>query len=162
MRRLVILLATSASVAACNKIGVRDPEPYRPGNTTSIVGDWVLGTDPDSTAFMGADRVELQLDSTSFVITAHYRTNGPTVIRGSAARTAAGELVLTPSSSTATTDRSRALVFAANEPITFLASASGGTLIFSPPLRGYAIPSSVWHRRSAAEAAGSVVTDSTP
>jgi hypothetical protein len=162
MRRLVILLAAAASVAACNRIGVRDPEPYRSGNTTSIVGTWVLDTPADSTAFMGARRVDLTLDSTSFVITAHYPTNGPVVIRGSAARTEAGELVLTPTSSTASTDRSRALVFAANQPITFLASASGGTLIFSPPLRGYAIPSSVWHRRSAAEAAGEVVTDSTP
>jgi hypothetical protein len=162
MRKLVILLTTAASVAACNKIGVREPEPYRPGNTTSILGSWVLGTPADSTAFMGARRVELMLDSTSFVITAQYPTNGPVVIRGSAARTPAGELVLTPSSSTASTDRSRALVFAANQPITFLASASGGTLIFSPPLRGYAVPSSVWHRREAAEAAGEVVTDSTP
>lgn len=162
MRRLVILLAMASSVAACHKFGVRDPDPYRPGNTTSIVGNWVLDTPADSTAFMGARRVDLMLDSTSFVITAQYPTNGPVVIRGSAARTEAGELVLTPTSSTASTDRSRALVFAAGEPITFLASASGGTLIFSPPLRGYAIPSSVWHRREAAEAAGAVVTDSVP
>jgi hypothetical protein len=156
------MLAAMASVAACNKIGVREPEPYRPGNTTSIVGTWLLETPTDSTAFMGARRVVLELDSTSFVITAHYPTNGPVVIRGSAARTEAGELVLTPTSSTASTDRSRALVFQAGQPITFLASASGGTLIFSPPLRGYAIPSSIWHRREAAEAAGEVVTDSVP
>lgn len=162
MRRLIVMLAATASVAACNKIGVRDPEPYRSGNTTSIFGTWLLETPTDSTAFMGARRVELQLDSTSFVITAQYPTNGPVVIRGSAARTEMGELVLTPASSTATTDRSRALVFQAGQPITFLASASGGTLIFSPPLRGYAIPSSVWHRREAAEAAGEVVTDSVP
>ena len=156
------MLAAAASVAACNKIGVREAEPYRSGNTTSIFGTWLLETPTDSTAFMGARRVELQLDSTSFVITAQYPTNGPVVIRGSAARTEAGELVLTPTSSTASTDRSRALVFQAGQPITFLASASGGTLIFSPPLRGYAIPSSVWHRREAAEAAGEVVTDSVP
>lgn len=162
MRRFVILLAMSASVVACKGIGVRDPEPYRSGNTTSIVGTWVLDTPADSTAFMGAQRVRLTLDESSFVITAQYPSNGPVVIRGSAARTEAGELVLTPESSTASTDRSRALVFQAGQPITFLASASGGTLIFSPPMRGYAIPSSVWHRLEAAEAAGEVVTDSIP
>ena len=162
MTRFVILMAMSASVVACRGIGVRDPEPYRSGNTTSIVGTWVLDTPTDSTAFMGARHVQLTLDSTSFVITAQYPTNGPVVIRGSAARTQGGELVLTPTSSTASTDRSRALVFQAGQPIAFLASASGGTLIFSPPMRGYAIPSSVWHRREAAEAAGEVVTDSTP
>ena len=162
MRRLAILLATALSVAACNKIGVRDPDPYRPGSTTSIYGNWVLGTPTDSTAFAGARRVELMLDEQNFVVTAHYPVGEPVVIRGSAGRTPTGELVLTPNASTSTSDRSRALVFAAGQPITFLASASGGTLVFVPPSRDYAVPSSIWHRREAAEAAGSVVTDTTP
>ena len=162
MRRLVILLATTAVVAGCNKIGVREPEPYRPGNTTSIYGTWVLDTSPDSTAFAGARRVEMTLDQSSFVITATYPAASPVVIRGTAARTEAGELVLTPTSSTSSTEQNRALVFRANQPIAFLASSSGGTLVIAPPSRDYAIPSSVWHRRASAEAAGEVVRDTTP
>lgn len=76
MRKLLILLSL-ASVAGCGTIrktfGIKDSSPaHRSPGSTSIWGDWVLRTPVDSTAFVGAQTVQLSLNPTSFTITANY------------------------------------------------------------------------------------------
>jgi len=162
MKRIAALLALSTLMGGCGFIhrtfGIRTEAPaYREPTSTAVWGTWVLRT-PDSTAFRGADNVQLALDPGSFSLVAYY-PNAPTVrISGTANMTDHGVLTLIPQSSVSTnTPMGGSLRFSAGQPIALLASASGNTLVFSPEHRNLdPTPSSVWHKFDAAKEAGLV------
>jgi len=159
MRRTMAALAGLMLLAGCGffrkTVGLKSGEPgYQEPSTTSIYGDWVLGTAPDSTAFAGASSVELSLQPGSFVITARYPSQAPLVLRGTATLASeGGVLTLTPESGTSAGSRG-ALVMNAGQPLTLIASAAGSTLVFQPPSERAIEPSSVWHKKAKAEQAG--------
>ena len=159
MRRTSAALLGLMLLAGCGffkkNLGLKSGEPgYQEPGTTSIYGDWVLGTAPDSTAFAGASTVELALQPGTFVITASYPGQSPIVLRGTAVLAQeGGVLTLTPSSGTAAGSRG-ALVMAAGQPLTLIASAAGNTLVFQPPSERAIEPSSVWHKKAKAQQAG--------
>jgi hypothetical protein len=158
LRAAFLLVAAAGALGACRhgKLALsEDPPAHREPTTTSVYGDWVLATPTDSTGFAGAKAVELKLDRTSFVVTAIYPNSAPQTIRGTVGTGENGLLTLTPGTSSQSTIRSAGLVMVAGQPITVLASAAGNTMVFSTP-RGSAPqdPSSIWHRKDAAKAAG--------
>ncbi|MFL5561702.1 MAG: hypothetical protein ACJ79K_09535 [Gemmatimonadaceae bacterium] len=166
MRKMALLIAMVA-VAGCGgfkkTFGIKDAPPaHSEPKTTSIYGDWILAN-PDSTAFAGARAVELSLHQTDFTITATYPSRPTFTVTGGAA---AGEglLTLTP---TMVSDASAAGgAFVTGRPIVVVASAAGGSLVFAPPPHGAGtaaiVPSSVWHKKAAAQAAGAAVPTTTP
>ena len=82
------LLLAAPLLGACSSFNkafkIQDEPPaHREPSTTSIYGDWVLATPPDSTAFAGASLVELNLAPSSFTITAAYPHAATTIVRGS-------------------------------------------------------------------------------
>lgn len=161
MRRTLALVALLAVVSACQqrRVVLTDSSPARLDHgSTSIFGDWVLSTDPDSTAFVGARAVELSLNPSSFTLRATYGAGGsPMVVSGTASVAPnSGMLTLTPQSVVQGSSSGRQVGIAPGEPITLIASAAGGTMVFAPPHGTLAIPSSVWHRAEAARAAGIV------
>ena len=161
MRKLALLIAVVA-VAGCGgfkkTFGIKDAPPaHSEPKTTTIYGDWILAN-PDSTAFAGARTVELALRQSSFTITALYPGRPTFTVSGGAAE-GAGLLTLTPS---AVSDQSAiGGAFVAGRPIVVVASAAGGSLVFAPPPTGQGtaaiVPSSVWHKKAQAEAAGAAV-----
>ena len=158
MRRTTAALAGLMLLAGCGffrkNLGLKTGEPsYQEPATTSIYGDWVLSTAPDSTAFAGASSVELSLQPGSFTITALYPTQQPVVLRGTAVLADGGSLTLTPESGTAAGSRG-ALAMNAGQPLTLLASAAGNTLVFKPPTDRSIEPSSVWYKKAKAQQAG--------
>jgi hypothetical protein len=157
-RAAIIFVAAAGVLGGCRhgKLTLsEDPPAHREPTTTSVYGDWVLATPTDSTGFAGARSVEMRLDRTSFVLTAAYPGSPAAVIRGTVAAGEGGILTLTPESGTGGTPHSAALVLVAGQPITVLASAAGNTMVFSTPNgMSPADPSSVWHRKEAAKAAG--------
>ena len=168
MRKLIALIALTATATGCGMLrktfGLKDSAPaHSSPTTTSVFGDWVLNA-PDSTAFVGANLVEMNLTPGSFRITASYPNASPVVITGTASLAPEGGLLtLTPQSgATAAAGSGRMLMMRAGEPISLVTSAAGNTLVFAPPTRDAALPSSVWHRKRAAEAAGMVPTSNTP
>jgi hypothetical protein len=159
MRRAITLLAVLALVSACHRRSalLLDSSPaHLDPNDTSLYGDWVMSTDPDSTAFVGARLVELSLSSSTFTLRAHYGVGGaPMVVTGTTSIAPGTSLVtLTPQSVTQGASMGRQSGLAPGQPVTVLASAAGGTMLFAPPTGSLAIPSSVWHRTEAARAAG--------
>ncbi|MFL5577540.1 MAG: hypothetical protein ACJ79S_16410 [Gemmatimonadaceae bacterium] len=169
MRRTVPArsLFVAVALAGCNPSagGFRlneDPPAHREPETTSVYGDWVLATPADSTAFAGATLVELRLDRSAFAITANYPSALPTVVRGTVGPGSGGLLTLTPTTSTKGGPGRPGLVLVAGQPVTVLASAAGNTMVFSPPGGVTAAdPSSVWHRKDAARAAGAIPATTT-
>ena len=161
MRKSVIVAALAIGLAGCGffrkTLGVSDTAPaHTPPTTTSIWGDWVLATSPDSTAFVGASRVELRLEQTSFTITASYPTRPAVVVRGAVTQSEDGGLVtLDPQSGLEGTSGGN-FGWTPGERVTVVASAAGNTLLFAPPRDNLARPSSIWHRKEAAERAGTV------
>ena len=160
MRKVAVLIAILA-VTGCRTIkhtfGIKDaPAAHSEPKTTSIYGDWILAN-PDSTAFAGAKTVELALHPSSFTITATYAGRPTLTVSGGAAE-GEGLLTLTPSSVSDQTAVGGA--FVPGRPIVVVASAAGSSLVFAPPPRGQGtaaiVPSSVWHKKSMAEAAGVV------
>jgi hypothetical protein len=160
MRKIAILIAIAA-VAGCGGIkktfGIKDAPPaHREPRTTSIYGDWVL-TSPESTSFAGARLVELNLAQSTFTINASY-ANRPTLTVMGGVSEGDGILTLTPTTVSDPTAASGA--FTAGRPITVVASAAGGSLVFAPPPAGSGttaiVPSSIWHKKAQAEAAGTV------
>lgn len=162
MRRFPALLSLTLLVAACQpareRVVLRElPAPVAGPKTVSVLGDWVLATSPDSTVFVGAKEVELRLNMTDFTIRARYPNSADVVITGDA-RTdgSAGPMQLVPrqvSASAASGAPPVALV--PGQPITFIASAAGQTLVFGElDPEAAPVPSSVWHRVDAARAAG--------
>lgn len=161
MRRTITLVALAVTVMGCGMFrkafGVTDESPaHTEPQTTSPFGEWVLATHPDSTAFAGATRVELQLNPRNFVITAMYPGRDPVVVTGEITYTDAGRLTFIPTRTTqGYGPRNGALAFAAGEPITLLASAAGGSLVFVPDAEAF-VPSSVWHKKEQAKQAAPV------
>jgi hypothetical protein len=161
MRKSLLVIVLAGGLAGCGffrkTLGVGDTAPaHTPPRTTSIWGDWVLATSPDSTAFVGASKVEMRLDQTSFTITANYPTRPAVTVRGSVTQSAEGGLVTLEPQSGLEGMNSGNFGWSPGERVTVVASAAGNTLLFAPPRDNIARPSSVWHRKEAAERAGTV------
>ena len=159
MRRTLSLLVVMAALTACSSfqrsVGLKDDAPaHVPPKSTSIYGSWVL-SDPDSTAFVGASSVVLDLQTSAFEIRADYPTQGQVVVRGTAALAPeSGLLTLTPTDVDTRLASRGAFAMTKGQPYTLLATAAGNTLVFAPGTSETAIPSSVWHAKDAAQAAG--------
>ena len=159
MRRTLSLLVALAALTACSSfqrsIGLKDDAPAHVSpKSTSIYGTWVL-SNPDSTAFVGASSVVLDLRTTSFEIRADYPAQGRVVVRGTAALAPeSGLLTLTPTDVDGRLSSRGAFAMSKGQPYTLLATAAGNTLVFAPGSSEVAIPSSVWHAQDAAQAAG--------
>ena len=161
MRRLTAVAAIVVALAGCGTIrktfGIKDAPPaHREPQSTSIYGDWVLAN-PDSTAFAGANNVEMSLQPTNFAINAGYPSRPAVMISGTVIYRD-GLLTLTPTGGSADMGPLGA-AFATGRPIVITASAAGGSLVFAPPPTGgttAVVPSSVWHKKAMAEAAGKV------
>lgn len=159
MRRFAVILL-AASLAGCGlfKHTFHGASPDYSAGSTAVWGNWLLAN-PDSTTFVGAQRVELALQPGTFTLTATYPGSPATTVNGTATLTPSGELTLVPQSSLVTpTGRGTNLV--AGQSIVLIASAAGGTMVFAPSTQRDPTPSSVWHRVDAAEAAG--MATSTP
>lgn len=158
MRGVLVLVALTATLGGCrSRVDLIDTGPARAETaTTSIWGDWLLATPPDSTVFQGASTVELVLNPGTFVITANYAGRAPVVVRGSASLAETSLLTLVPEAGSEGLTRSGAVVMAPGQPLTLQATAAGGSLIFAAPSADVAVPSSVWHRKDRAKAAGQV------
>lgn len=161
MRKAIVVMALAGGLAGCGffrkTLGVGDSAPaHTPPNTTSIWGDWVLATPTDSTAFIGASFVEMRLEQTQFSITASYPTRPTVTIRGSVAQMPDGGLVTLEPQSGLDGIGSGNFGWRQGERVTVVASAAGNTLLFAPPHDNIARPSSVWHKKAAAEKAGTI------
>lgn len=162
MRFATLALAVVAVTSACGgfKRGGQPPA-HREPTTTSIYGEWVLVSPIDSTAFVGASKVEMSLETTSFRIHAFYPDrSAPVVIVGTVSRSNEGLLTLTPTSGETGATKG-ALLMAPGHPISLVASAAGGSLVFNSPEDDTPTPTSVWNRKEQAEAAGRTPKDST-
>lgn len=165
MRRSLGFLFLASSLVACSALRkpFRDNTPaHREPGTTSIYGTWVL-REPDSTAFAGANLVEMELTPATFTITATYPTGAPVVVRGTTALTGTGLVVFTPTEGMTSESARWRISLAPGVPVTLLASAAGSTLVFAPAasseIRGDNVAtSSVWHRKEVAQQAGIVET----
>jgi hypothetical protein len=155
MRHLLIVAALAVGISGCtalkNAFGMRQG-PAHTAESTSIWGDWVLAT-PDSTAFYGASSVELSLAPTTFTLVARYPARAPITVTGSVAQPTNGVSMITLMPQTGAT----VIPGWGDEPLSMLASAAGNVLAFAPAYQPVTKPSSVWHRREAAERAGYVV-----
>lgn len=160
MRRTLPFLAAIVVLGACHrKVDLIDTGPaHVEPASTSIWGDWVMATPPDSTAFTGASSVEMALQPGSFVITATYPNRAPLVVRGVASLAETSLLTLTPTAEMDGLAKSGAMVMTPGQPTTMMATAAGGSLIFAAPNADAAIPTSVWHKRADAKAAGTLKT----
>ena len=161
MQKALMIIVLAGGLAGCGffrkTLGVGDSAPaHTPPTNTSIWGDWVLATPPDSTAFVGASRVEMKLEQTAFSITANYPTRSPVTVRGSVTVSADGGLVTLEPQSGLEGIGSGTFGWTAGERVTVVASAAGSTLLFAPPQDNLARPSSVWHRKEAAVRAGTI------
>ena len=167
MRRTAILLVAVVALGACSTFkktfGLNDSTPaHISPRSTSIYGSWILDTDADSTAFIGADVVELTLDPGRFTIRATYPNQAPVVVSGTASLTDEGALTLIPTDVSSGLGSRGALVMEKGRQYTLMASAAGNTLVFAPPTGTVAAePSSVWHKKSVAEAAGKTPASTT-
>jgi hypothetical protein len=167
MRRTAILLVAVVALGACSTFkktfGLNDSTPAHVSpRSTSIYGSWILDTDADSTAFIGADVVELTLDPGRFTIRATYPNQAPVVVSGTASLTDEGALTLIPTDVSSGLGSRGALVMEKGRQYTLMASAAGNTLVFAPPTGTVAAePSSVWHKKSVAEAAGKTPASTT-
>ncbi|HUF26922.1 MAG TPA: hypothetical protein VMM18_08080 [Gemmatimonadaceae bacterium] len=165
MRRIVLLVLLAFVATGCGffrkTFGVSDPPAHTEPQTTSIWGEWVLATQADSTAFAGARQVELSLQPGTFRLRALYPA-GDVVVTGTAGVTESGLLTLVPGTQTGQLAGSwRALTMRPGQPVSVLASSAGGSLVFAPDERSVR-PSSVWHRREAAERAGTIGESAPP
>ena len=161
MRKAILVIALAGGMAGCGffrkTLGVGDSSPaHTPPTTTSIWGEWVLATPSDSTAFLGASQVVMRLDPAEFAITADYPTRSTVTVRGSVTVAEDGNLVTLLPQTGLETVGSGGFAWRHGERVTVVASAAGNTLVFAPPRDNLARPSSVWHRKAAAQKAGTV------
>jgi hypothetical protein len=159
MRRTLLALALLASLPACSlfrKGKLTDSTPaHTPAQNSSPFGEWVLSTNPERTAFVGARRVELSLTPTNFRMVAIYPAGDKVVITGPASITPSGLLTLTPQNTTTMAAGGRPPILA-GQTIQILASAADNTMVFAPADGMAPTPSSVWHRVEKAREAGEV------
>jgi hypothetical protein len=163
MRKAILVIALAGGLAGCGffrkTLGVGDSSPaHTSPKTTSIWGSWVLATAPDSTAFVGASKVEMQLDEREFAITASYPTRPTITVRGSVTVSEDGGLVTLDPQTGLDAIGSGGFAWRQGEKVTVVASAAGNTLVFAPPRDNTARPSSVWFRKDAAQKAGGTGT----
>jgi hypothetical protein len=161
MRKMILVIALAGGMAGCGffrkTLGVDDNSPaHTSPRTTSIWGDWVLATSPDSTAFLGASKVEMRLQETSFTITANYPTRPTVTVGGSVTVAEDGGLVTLQPQTGLEGIGSGGFAWHPGEKVTVVASAAGNTLVFAPPRDNIARPSSVWYRKDAAQKAGTM------
>ena len=146
-----------AAIGATTAVACRTtPQPVsvvalEGSQSTSVLGHWVLATPIDSTAFVGAEQVDLVLANQSFALTVAYRGRAPLLVSGTASLGDGGLLTLTPSASAV---EAAAVGFVAGRPLTRAVTASGSTLVLAPPTATVPVPSSVWVRLDAARIAG--------
>jgi hypothetical protein len=96
----------------------------------------------------------MRLEQTQFSITARYPTRPTVTVRGSVSQAEDGNLVtLTPESGLEGVGSGN-FTWRPGEKVSVVASAAGNTLVFAPPHDALARPSSVWHRKDAAQRAG--------
>ena len=149
----VLAILLGACSAFQRQAVLTDDEPaHRPPSSTSLFGDWILAN-IDSTAFVGARRVELDLQEATFRITADYPGEPQMVVLGTVMIEPGGALLtLTPQTNTSTAKG----VFKPGQPIVVLATAADNSMVFAPPPpHGPVVqPSSVWYRKEAMERAG--------
>lgn len=159
MRRTVLALALLATLPACSlfrKAKLTDSTPaHTPAQSSSPFGEWVLFTDPNQTAFVGARRVDFSLTPTTFRMVAVYPAGDRFVATGGASITPSGLLTLSPENVTTTVSGGRPPILA-GQTIQVLASAADNTMVFAPPHGMAPTPSSVWHRTEKAREAGQV------
>ncbi len=155
MQKFAALVGLMVALAGCGLFHHAEPPAHRLPNNTEVWGNWVL-QHPDSTAFAGASVVQIALQPGTFTVTATYPSAPQVVISGTATMSENGLLTLIPQSGAGgTADRWREFHFVNGQPISLLASAAGGSLVFAPSSRLVdPTPSSVWHRVDAARAAG--------
>lgn len=161
MRSALALLCTVLLIGACSRAkraALAEPESVvSPARSASVLGDWVLAN-VEETQFVTARQVELRLRPGSFTLTAHYEGRAPLVVDGTASfDPAGGMLTLTPTQNT----RAAAggdQVLPVGQPIAILATAADNTMVFAQPGDAIGRPTSVWHRRDAARAAGTLDT----
>jgi hypothetical protein len=160
---VLLVLAAAAALGACGGRGrLSDNAPaHTPPRRADVVGDWVLGTDPDSTgAFAGAQTVALSISATRFTLTATYPTGEPWVVTGTASMTGDGALLrLVPETNNRAVGGA-AVPMTPGRPLEWLAGAADNTMVFADAQGTLARPTSVWHRRDAAAAAGLITTKS--
>jgi hypothetical protein len=156
-----LVTALGACSVARSSARVREPQPvYTSATSTDIFGDWILGA-PDRTAFVGARVVQLSLSPSRFRIIAQYPTGDPWVIAGAVQVSRDGGAIrLVPETNThAVGGEATRVPLRPGQPVELLASAADNTMVFAPTEEELlAQPSSVWHRRAAAVAAGLVTS----
>lgn len=156
MRKAVLMLAAVTALSACGmfKRG-GEPPAHKSPTSTSIYGTWVLASPVNQTAFAGATSVQMNLAETSFSILATYPGQPNSIVSGTVSAGEGGTVVLTPTTgSTNTTYAGRSMALMPGQPISLIASAAGGSLVFKPPHETDPTPSSSWMKRSQAEQAG--------
>jgi hypothetical protein len=161
MRRAVLLLAAGTVLSACGmfKRGGAPPA-HREPTSTSIYGRWVLNSPVDSTAFAGATSVQMNLSETAFTILASYPGQPDSRVTGTVSSSEGGVIILTPmTGGTSATYTGRSMALVPGQPISLIASAAGGSLVFKPPHETDPTPSSSWMKRENAEAAGLIRKD---
>ena len=162
VKRTIVLLAFIALVSACNtqrrgQLQERNPA-HTPAQSARIFGDWILATSSDSTAFVGARIVELRLSPGSFALTAHYAGQPSLMITGEAfADPSGGPLTLTPRTNSRQQSGSTAPVMPVGIPVSVIATAADNSMLFASSGGESIRPTSVWHRKAAAKAAGQSV-----
>ncbi|MDQ6886627.1 MAG: hypothetical protein M3068_04970 [Gemmatimonadota bacterium] len=158
-RRLLCVPLMAVTLAACSQARRQKLEdispPMQRARTFTVIGNWVLATPPDSTAFAGAQNVLLSLTSTSFILTANYPGKPPFIISGDAdAKPEGGLITLTPRQ---TIQDGRVVdpnpEFIAGRPVTVIATAAGPSMVFAHQ-DNPKLPTSIWARPAEAEAAG--------
>lgn len=155
MRKIAAVLGLTVALGGCGLFHHTEPPAHTPPNTTAVWGNWIL-RHPDSTSFAGASTVELAMQPGTFTLTANYPGTAPVVITGRVDQSQNGLLTFVPQTGVgSTSSRWHAFHFVSGQPITVLAGAAGGSLVFAPSSRlADPTPSSVWSRMDAAEAAG--------
>lgn len=153
-RPIAIVMLALAALPACSSIKRTLGLGGNGGTgTTSVYGHWVLAGPTDSTAFVGATQVELVLAPTSFNLSATYPNRPQLAVDGRAELAEGGLLTLVPASGASD---AASIGFPPGQPFTRIATASGATLVLASPNARVPLPSSVWHRRDVAGAAGLV------
>ena len=157
MRSAVFLLGAMLVVAGCSlgrKATLSESETVQSAQSASILGNWVL-SNAERTQFVGASRVELRLEPGEFRLVAEYPGAPSLVVDGSASFDPNGGLLtLTPRSNTRATGGAPAPLLPVGTPLVMLATAADNTMVFAEPGEKVHMPTSVWHRASAAPGGG--------
>ncbi|MDB4905625.1 MAG: hypothetical protein JWO05_409 [Gemmatimonadetes bacterium] len=153
MRRTATALLLTGLLAGCGMLkktmGNLNGSYHKEPKVTAVWGDWVLH-EPDSTAFIGAKRVDLALQPGAFTLTTNWRGRPSETVHGTATvseETGAVTLI-------SQTGSTSVAGLTAGSSMTLDASAAGNTLVFAPVGGNPHLPSSVWYRLDAAQAAG--------